>query len=219
VKFPNFIPALTLYIHRLPAALLVTINITLAASAIGIFLGLLLALAALSHIKALSRISLLVITIFRSIPIPPFLYLAYFFILIYVYPIVPAQAGTLALGILLAPYMAELFRSGLQSVDKGQVEVGQALGMSASTVQRRIVIPQAIQIMLPAIGQLVVGTLLNSAFVAVLGGKDVTGMSRLIIDSTFTTELYIVVALTYFMIAYPLSRGLSYLERRWKLHR
>jgi len=218
VKFPNFIPAFTEYIQRLPAALLVTITITAAASAIGIILGLLLALAGLSHNKALSRSYLIVVTIFRSIPIPPFLYLTYFFILMYIFPIVPAQAGTVALGILLAPSMAELFRCGLQSVAKGQVEAGIALGMSTFTIQHRIVIPQAIRIMLPAIGQLIVGTLLNSAFVAVLGGKDVTGMSRLIIDASFASELYFVVALTYFIIAFPLSRVLSYLDRRWKLY-
>jgi ABC-type amino acid transport system permease subunit len=57
-------------------------------------------------------------------------------------------------------------------------------------------------------------TLLNSAFVAIMGGKDITGMSRNIIYTWFTDELYLVVALTYFAISYPMSRMLSWLERR-----
>jgi polar amino acid transport system permease protein len=68
--------------------------------------------------------------------------------------------------------------------------------------------------MLPAIGAQIVVTLLNSSFVAVIGGKDLTGMSRNIIYSYFTSELWFIVAATYFVVSYPMSRALSWLERR-----
>lgn len=212
----NFIFALLAYFDKLPAALFVSLSITAQATFIGIILGLLIAIAARSRFKVLSLLAQAFVSIFRSIPIPPFLYLVYFTILSYIFPIMPVRAGGLALGVLLAPYMAELFRSGLQSVRIGHIEAGLALGMSNNLLYRRIIIPLAIRIMLPAIGQQIVGALLNSAFVAVLGGRDITGMSRIIIDALFTSELYLIVAITYFVIAFPISRGLSYLENRWK---
>ena len=215
---PNFIPALTLYIQRLPAAFLVTLTVTAGAVTVGIMLGLLLSLAYLSPSRWLSGLAQAVIYVFRATPVPPFLYLIYFGTLTLLYPIEPRYAGMIGLGILLAPPMAELFRSGIQSVRTGLIEAGRALGMSRTLSYRRIVLPIAIRIMLPAIGQITVGTLLNSAFVAILGAKELTGMTRNIVNAYFTTELYLVLAITYFVIAFPLSRTLTALERRMQAY-
>ena len=110
--------------------------------------------------------------------------------------------------------MAELFRSGLRAVPRGMIEAGYALGMSSATVNRRIVVPIAVRVMLPAIGQMAVGTLLNSSLVSVIGGREITTLSRNIIDLYFSTPLWWIVAATYFLMAFPLSRFFSYLERR-----
>jgi ABC-type amino acid transport system permease subunit len=72
--------------------------------------------------------------------------------------------------------------------------------------------------MLPAIGQLTVGTLLSSAFVALIGAKDMTGMARNIIFAYFSSELYLVLAVTYFIIAFPMSRALTAVERRMQAY-
>ena len=120
----------------------------------------------------------------------------------------------LALGVNLAFYMAELYRSGLQAVPKGSIEAGYALGMSSAVVNRRIVLPIAVRIMLPAIGQMAVGTLLNSSLVSVIGAREITTLSRDIIDLYFSTPLWWFVAATYFLLAFPLSRFFSWLERR-----
>ena len=80
-----------------------------------------------------------------------------------------------------------------------------------------VVVPVATRVMLPAIGQLIVGMLLNSAYVSQIGARDITGVARNIINSMFTTEIWLVVALTYFLIAFPVSRFLSWLERRLAL--
>ncbi len=215
---PNFIPAITLYFQRLPAAILVTLIVTAGAVAIGIVLGVLLSLAYLSSSRWLSGPAQAVIYIFRSTAIPPFLYLIYFGTLALLFPIEPLHAGMIGLGILLAPPMAELFRSGIQSVRPGLVEAGRALGMSYALNLRRNILPIATRTMLPAIGQMTVGTLLSSAFVAILGAKDMTGMSRNIINAYFTTELYLVLAATYFIISFPISRALTALERRMKAY-
>jgi polar amino acid transport system permease protein len=214
--WPNLAEAMTDYVHRLPEALLLTLIITAGAGVIGLSLGLLLAFGQSAGGKV-ARVSQTTVAVLRSVPVPPLMYLIYFAVLSTIYPIDPAHAGMIALGILLAPYMAEVFRSGIQSVQKGYIEAGMALGMSGNLVRRRIILPISTRIMLPLIGQLLVGTLLNSAFVAILGGIEITGMSRKIIYQLFTTEMWIVVAATYFVIAFPMSRAFSYLERRWKV--
>jgi His/Glu/Gln/Arg/opine family amino acid ABC transporter permease subunit len=215
---PNFVPAITLYFQRLPAAFLVTLTVTGGAVGIGMALGLLLALAYLSPSRWLSGPAQAIIYVFRATPVPPFLYLIYFGTLTLFYPIEPEYAGMIGLGILLAPPMAELFRSGIQSVRTGLIEAGRALGMSRTLSYRRIILPIATRTMLPAIGQLTVGALLSSAFVAIIGAKDMTGMSRNVIFTYFSSELYLVLAATYFVIAFPISRALTALERRMQAY-
>lgn len=210
----NFRRAFALYLDRLPEAAIVTLYVTAGAVAIGMLLGLALVLARLSRARWLSAAAQGVTSVLRTIPVPPFLYLVYFGVISAVGPLEPAVCGMVALGILLTPYMSEIYRSGIQSVRSGLIEAGLAMGMSRRLVWRRVVLPIAIRLLLPAIGAQVVVTLLNSSFVSVMGGKDITGMSRNIIYSWFSNELYVVVALTYLVIAYPMSRAVSWLERR-----
>lgn len=209
--------ALSFFIQRFPEALFTTIYVTLGASAIGMILGLLLALLRASSNNLTSKLAISIINIVRVIPIPPFLYLVYFGTLILFFPISPELAGMFALGFLLSPVMAELYRSGIQSVNKGYIEVSEALGMSTNLIRRRVVFPIALRIMLPAIGQKIVGTLLDSAFVSVLGGRDITGVGRKVVNTLFATQLYFVIAGIYFAIAFPLSRILSSAERKLKM--
>lgn len=182
--------------------------------AIGMSLGLVLVLGRLSPAGWLSRTAQIITSVLRTIPVPPFLYLIYFSIISVMGPVEPSISGMISLGILLTPYMAEIYRSGIQSVRQGHIEAGRALGMTDNQVRQRIILPIALRLLLPAIGAQVVVTLLNSAFVSVMGGKDITGMSRNIIYAWFTSELYFVVAITYFIISYPMSRALAWLERR-----
>ena len=211
---PNAGQALDLYIHRLPPALLLTLAVTVAAVAMGLVIGLLLAFMRVSSIQPVAETARWIIIVGRATPLPPVLLLTYFAILSFGLKIEPWMSGAIGLGLNLGPYMAELFRSGIEAVPKGVIEAAEALGLSGLLVRRRVVIPIALRIMLPAIGQLTVGTLLNSAFVSQVATRDITGMSRNIINDLASPELWFVVAFTYFAIAFPLSRGLSFLERR-----
>jgi polar amino acid transport system permease protein len=203
-----------LYFDRILEGIRQAIVITLGAVALGLVLGLVLAFARDSRRRWLSEAARISIDVGRSLPVLPLLYLVYFGILATGYPIPPEYAGMITLGVNLAFYMAELFRSGLRAVPRGMIEAGYALGMSSTTVNRRIVVPIAVRVMLPAIGQMAVGTLLNSSLVSVIGGREITTMSRNIIDLYFSTPLWWIVAATYFLMAFPLSRFFSYLERR-----
>ena len=210
---PIFAQALATYLDRLPAALMVTLRVTAGASLLALVLGTLVALGRVSGMPALALVCAGVITIGRCVPLPPLQFLVYFLLLAR-FPIDAASAGMLAVGLHFTPYMAELIRGGIAAIPKGQVEAAEALGFSNALVRRRVVVPLALRLMLPAIGQLVVGMLLNSAFVSQIGARDITGVGRNIINALFTTELWLVVAFTYFVIAFPLSRFLVWLERR-----
>lgn len=206
-----------LYVRALPPALWNTFLITVGALAIGSLAGCGLAVARLSHRRSLAVSARVVIDVGRSIPILVVLYLVYFGMQATVLVISPVVAGILAIGLKLGVYLAEVFRSGIQAVPRGQIEAGYSLGLSTLQVWRRIVLPIALRIMLPALGQYTVATLLDSSFASVIGASDLLGRSRNIIDLFFATELWILVAATYFLMAYPLSRAFALLERRVRL--
>ena len=213
VGTPNFPISLVKYFSSLPKALLVTIEVTIGATIIALLIGLLLALMRVSKSKYLSYPAGILIYIGRCVPLPPLQLLVYLGITTYIL-MEPKIAGIIAIGLFTIPYMAELFRSGIQDVSIGMREAGTSLGMSKWVLAKRVIVPVAVRTMLPAIGQLMVGTMINSAFVSQIGAKDITGMARNIINAFFSTELWIVVAVTYFLIAYPLSRALNWLENR-----
>lgn len=210
------IKPLEVFLDKLPGGLLVTLEVTLGSMLIGMTLGLLLALARLAPSPLISRAAGWLIVMGRSLPIPPVLLLVYFGML-GVAPIRPEEAGLLSLGLLLAPYIAELFRSGIQTVSGGLVEAAQALGMSAWTIRRRVILPVALRVMLPALGQIAVANMLNTAFISQIGARDITGIGRNIISTYFATWLWFIVAATYFILAWPLSRVLAWYERRNRL--
>ncbi len=207
---------LQLYLDKLPGALLVTIEVTIGSVLIGVVLGLLLAMLRLAPSPLAARVAQWIVVVGRSLPIPPVLLLVYF-ALLSVVPTAPEEAGLLALGLLLAPYVAELFRSGIQTVPSGLVEAAQALGMSMWTVRRRVVLPIALRIMLPALGQLAIANMLNTAFISQIGARDITGIGRNIINAYFATWLWFLIAATYFLLAWPLSRVFAWYERRNRL--
>jgi His/Glu/Gln/Arg/opine family amino acid ABC transporter permease subunit len=213
VGTPNFPISLVKYFSSLPKALFLTLEVTIGATIIALLVGLLLALMRVSKSIYLSYPAGILIYIGRCVPLPPLQLLVYLGITTYIL-MEPKYAGVIAIGLFTIPYMAELFRSGIQDVSIGMKEAGTSLGMSKWILAKRVIIPVAVRTMLPAIGQLMVGTMINSAFVSQIGAKDITGMARNIINAFFSTELWIVVAVTYFLIAFPLSRALNWLERR-----
>ena len=206
-----------LYVASLPEALLLTIKMTVWGTILSTILGAALAFGGRSRITILRILSRGATHVVRAIPQPPMLLLVYFLIAAVFGSPTPDSATILTLWILFAPWVAELLRSGFQAVPNGLSEAGLALGMSAFTVQRRIVIPLAIRIMFPTYGQMVMSLMLSTAIASQIGARDVTGLARPLINSFFATELWVVVAAIYFCIAFPVSRVLNWMERRMKV--
>ncbi len=121
----------------------------------------------------------------------------------------------LALTIGYSAFISEIFRAGIQSVPRGQMEAALAVGMTYAQAMRRIILPQAVRNVLPPLGNEFIAMLKDSALVSVLGVQDITQLGKVYSASTFKFfETYNTVAFLYLVMTVTLSLGVGVLERR-----
>ena len=124
-----------------------------------------------------------------------------------------------ALSITYGAFLAEIFRAGIQSIGRGQMEAGRSLGMSYGQTMRHIILPQAVRNVLPALGNDFVAMVKDSSLVSVLAVRDITQVSRLYAGSTFRfREAYVTVSIMYLTITVVLSLLVQVMERRLRKH-
>lgn len=207
----------------------VTVFVTIAAFALAATLGLALAVCALSGRTVLREAARLYVELIRGIPI--------IVLLLYIAFVVAPAAVTAwnalglpeirtrdvslmwraiaALALAYAAFLAEVFRAGIEAVDKGQVEAAKALGLTAWQRFRLVVMPQAIRTILPPLGNDFVAMVKDSSLVSVLGVTDITQLGKVSAASSFRYfETYNVVAFLYLTMTIGLSLALRALERR-----
>ncbi len=212
-----------------------TIYVTVIAYGLACVLGLLLALAGMSRWQVLRQVARFYIEIVRGIPIIVLLLYVAFVIapamvlswnwltgLLGVDPIRTRDFSLLwraviALTVAYSSFLAEVFRAGLQSVDKGQIEAAEALGLTGWQRFRHIVFPQALRTILPPLGNDFVAMLKDSSLVSVLGVTDITQLGKVTAAGNFRYfETYNVVALVYLTMTITLSIVLRNFERRMR---
>ncbi len=131
----------------------------------------------------------------------------------------PFVAGALALGVGSGAYVAEIFRSGLLAIPKGQPESAQALGMGNSLTFRRVVFPQMIRIVVPALTNEAINTLKNTSLLSTITIMELTLYTQAVIASTFRPfEFYIIVSVLYLVITTVLTQFAKWYERRYALY-
>jgi len=208
--------------------LFVTVWLTIASMVLGIVLGAILAVMRLSHNRVLSTVSWFYIWLFRGTPVLVQLLiwfnLALFFPRIGFGPlsadtnqlIKPLIAALLALALNEAAYMAEVVRGGILSVDPGQNEAAAALGMSRGRTMRRIVLPQAMRVIIPPTGNETITMLKTTSLVLVVGAGDLLSRTSTIGARNFATiELLLVASFWYVVLTSVASYGQYHLERRF----
>jgi len=199
-----------------------TISLAVVGLALAFPLSLLLALGRRSHWPVLRTLCATYVELVRGVPLISVLFMASFLL-----PLLwPAgwQPDVLlrvlvGLSLFVAAYLAEIIRGGLQAVPRGQTEVAMALGFGRWPVQRDIVLPQALRLVVPALTNNVVGTLKDTSLVTVVGLFELTGALGLALggDPTwrpFYIEGYLFIALVYWVMCFGLSRYSQWLERR-----
>ncbi len=129
-------------------------------------------------------------------------------------------AGVIALSMNCGAYMAEIIRAGIESVDKGQMEAGRSLGLSYSKTMRRVVMPQAIRTMIPAIISQFIITLKDTSILSVIGFPELTNMGKTISGNTFKSlETWAIVGIMYMVVIVTLSKVAKRIERRANIGR
>ncbi len=198
---------------------------TLALSAItvlfGTILGSLLAIGKRSKFKPLGVIITAFVEIIRGTPALLQLYLAYFVIpmLLNMPGLSPFTSVAIAMSLNSAAYTSEIIRSGIEAVDKGQTEAARALGLTEKTTMLKIVLPQAIKNILPALGNefitVVKETSLASTFFV---GELMTSYLMVKGNTYLTMECLTITGVLYFALTFILSKGLKAWERSMKAH-
>ena len=210
-----------------------TIELTVIAMVTGIALGMLLAVMRLSRNPAMSALGAAYVWLFRGTPVfVQLLFWGYISALarlslgIPFGPhfvsgnmnslITPFVAAILGLGLNEGAYMVEIVRAGIISVDTGQTEAAQALGMSRSRILRRIVLPQAMRVIIPPSGNETISMLKTTSLVSVLAFPELLYAAQLIYSTNFQTiPLLITASLWYLLMTTILTVGQYYLERRF----
>jgi len=186
------------YLPLLAQGALITVEVFACALIVATLLGLIWALMRVSSVRVLSGFSRALINVIRGIPILVQLFYIYF-----VFPEIGIQlsafqAGVIGLGFAYSCYLAEVFRSGIEAVDPGQVEAAQSLGMSRALILWRVVLPQAFKIALPPYGNTCIMLLKDTSQASIITVAELSFQGKLIASSTFkNTEIFTLVAVWY----------------------
>lgn len=191
---------------------LMTILLSVVGIILGSILGSIVALLKLSSNKVLKGIATGYVELIRGTPILIQLWMVYL-----LFDTSALVAGFAALSINSGAYVAEIIRSGIQSVDRGQMEAARSLGMSSKMAMRHIIFPQAIKNIIPVLGNEFIAIVKESSIVSVLGVGElmysVTVVRGISFDSA--TPLAAVFVL-YFILTFTLTKGVNKIERRMK---
>lgn len=192
-----------------------TIVVTIGSLLLSTVLGLVWAMMRVSGIKALSMLSASLINVIRGIPIIVLLFYLYFVMPDLGVTLSALQAAILGLGIAYSAYQAENFRAGIEAIDKGQIEAAQSVGMGWWLTMRRVVLPQAVRIVLPPYGNVMIMMLKDSSQASTITVAELALQGKLIASSTFkNTSVFTLVALMYLTMSIPLILLVRHFEKR-----
>ncbi|HEY0276258.1 MAG TPA: ectoine/hydroxyectoine ABC transporter permease subunit EhuC [Paenirhodobacter sp.] len=192
-----------------------TIEISVVSYVLAVILGLLIGVARISPFAPLRWLAAGYIQFLRGTPL-----LTQLFFIFYALPyagvvLSPMLASIIGLTLNYAAYMAEVFRGGIQAVPRGQVEAARALGMRRGKMMRRIIIPQALRLVVPPLGNFLVSIFKDSSLVSVITLKDLTFTGQILAASTFKYfEIFAMVGIIYLMISYPAAKLVEWVERK-----
>jgi polar amino acid transport system permease protein len=192
-----------------------TIVVTIGSLLLSTLLGLVWALMRVSGIGFLSALSASLINVIRGIPIIVLLFYLYFVMPDLGVRLTALQAAILGLGIAYSAYQAENFRAGIEAIDKGQIEAAQTIGMGWWLTMRRVVLPQAVRIVLPPYGNVMIMMLKDSSQASTITVAELALQGKLIASSTFkNTSVFTLVALMYLTMSIPLILLVRHFEKR-----
>ncbi len=215
--------AIAIILAALPNLLqgaLVTLYLTTLSVILGMISGSLIGIARLSPIKPLRWLTLAYIDFFRGTPLLVQIFMIYFGLPALIqgfgleFSFNRLTAAVMALSLNSAAYIGEIVRAGIQSIEKGQTEAAQSLGLGNVETMRYVIFPQALRRMLPPLGNEFITMLKDTSLVAVIGFEELFRQGQLIVANNYRAfEIYAAVALVYLVLTLLSSRAFSWLEK------
>ncbi|HTS93178.1 MAG TPA: amino acid ABC transporter permease [Stellaceae bacterium] len=200
---------------------LLTIELGLVSTGLGILLGLALALARRSRFRLLNLPTYAYIEFFRTTPpLVQIVWLYYGLPLLFGFDLGAFGAAAVALGLNIAAFLAEIFRAGIAGVDRTQWQAARVLGLGYVDTLRFVILPQAVRNVLPPIGTTIIYLIKDTALASAIGTPELLRVGQLVSNETFRpAEALTVVAIAYFVLTYPIALGFTALERRLSITR
>ena len=204
----------------------ITFIVTIGALILGVIIGLLIAIIRVSHdsvvgkkppfiLRVLNRICIIYLTIIRGTPMMVQLLIMGFVVMVPQTEFQCIVCGIVTLGINSGAYVAEIARSGIMSIDAGQMEAGRSMGFNYVQTMWYVIIPQAFKNILPALGNEMITLLKDTSLVSVIALRDITKQAQNIVSLTYQAYVpYISLAVIYLVIVVIMTQLLGILERR-----
>ncbi len=205
----EFMPILLLGVQN-------TVIVTIGSLVLSTVLGMFWALMRVSGVRALAAIAIVLVNIIRGIPIIVQLFYIYFVLPDFGITLTALEAAIVGLGIAYSAYQSENFRAGIEAIDRGQIEAAYSLGLGWGLTMRKVVLPQAIKIVLPPYGNIMIMMLKDSSQASTITVAELALQGKLIASSTFqNTTVFTLVAALYLVMSLPLIALAGWLERRF----
>lgn len=194
---------------------LLTLELTSVAVSVGTVLGLFLSLCNLSSIKSVNWFGKVYVDLFRGTPLLVQIFIFHYAVLPSIGDFPTIVSGFVALSLNSGAYIAEIFRAGIQSIDRGQMEASRSLGMTYGQAMRYIIIPQAFKRVVPPLGNEFIAMLKDSSLVSAISLQELAFTGTIVMgDTARVWEALIPVAVLYLVMTLLLSRLVAFMERR-----
>jgi His/Glu/Gln/Arg/opine family amino acid ABC transporter permease subunit len=194
---------------------LTTAQITAGAFVLAALIGLVLAMLQRLYWPPLRLVIALYVDVFRAVPVLTQLFIIYFGLTEIGIRLDPLPAAIIGFGVNGGAYLTEVFRAGIESIHQGQLEAGQMLGMTRLHALRIIILPQAVRVVLPPLGNFAIGLLKDTALASAVAAPELMFRARTLVDKTFlATQIFVTAGVIYLAMSIPLGYLTRHAEAR-----
>lgn len=215
----GFVAVLPEFLRVLAVGVVATIGLTISATLIALVIGFPLGLMRLSASRAARFVATAYLELFRNVPLLTQLFILYFGLTTFGIMLPATAAASLGFGLNGAALISEIVRGSIASVDRGQTEAALSIGMLPAASLRWIVLPQAIRVALPPLGNFVIALLKDTSLASTAAVPEIMFRGRMLIAETYrTNEIYLLIAVIYLIMSLGVARAFRAAERRFSRH-
>ena len=198
----------------------ITLQVTLGGFLLATAIGLVFAVLQRLEFRLLRAVIAVYVDVCRAVPVLTQLFIIYFGLTEIGIRLSPLPSAIIGFGINGGAYLTEVFRAGIESVHQGQTEAAQMLGMTRLKALRIVILPQAMRVVLPPLGNYAIGLLKDTALASAVAAPELMFRARTAVDKTFlATEIFVAAAAIYLAMSLPLGYLTRKAEARMAVHR